>query len=270
MVSNNLLEEVIVTGQGIGINRNRITTTVDVLSNEDIERNPTQQLDQLIQATAPGAQIKLSSGQPGTSSIIRTRGPITANGNTTPVIIVDGVRVDNLNSNPTLGIGTGGASSSAISDIPLEAIEKIEYVKGGAATTLYGADAANGVIQIITKKGTVGKSTITLGVETGIIEGNTRFNRFKRTGDLIFDFGTSQTFRIGLNGGTEGFRYNFSGSTYFDDGFNNVNKQSKRNYRAGFTAKVTDRLMYQGSIAFSSHEYTRDFNANTSLSLIHI
>ena len=264
MVSNNLLEEVIVTGQGIGINRNRITTTVDVLSNEDIERNPTQQLDQLIQATAPGAQIKLSSGQPGTSSIIRTRGPITANGNTTPVIIVDGVRVDNLNSNPTLGIGTGGASSSAISDIPLEAIEKIEYVKGGAATTLYGADAANGVIQIITKKGTVGKSTITLGVETGIIEGNTRFNRFKRTGDLIFDFGTSQTFRIGLNGGTEGFRYNFSGSTYFDDGFNNVNKQSKRNYRAGFTAKVTDRLMYQGSIAFSSHEYTRDFNANTS------
>ncbi|TYP98031.1 TonB-dependent receptor-like protein [Tenacibaculum adriaticum] len=118
----NILDEIIVTGQGAGIGRKRLSTTVDVISSKDIEKTPTKQLDQLLQASAPGAQIKLSSGQPGTSSIIRTRGPITANGNTTPVIIVDGIRVDNLNSNSELGIATGGANSSSIADIPLESI----------------------------------------------------------------------------------------------------------------------------------------------------
>jgi len=264
LISDNILEEIIVTGQGLGINKRRISTTVDVLNSKDIEKTPTKQLDQLLQASAPSAQIKLSSGQPGTSSIMRTRGPITANGNTTPVIIVDGIRVDNLNSNPQLGIGTGGASSSAIADIPLESIERIEYVKGGAATTLYGADAANGVIQIITKKGTVDKTTISLEAETGVIAGTTRFNRFNRTGDLIFNDGVLQNYRIGLNGGTNSFKYNFSGSMYFDDGFNNVNKQARRTYRSGFTAKVTDKLTYQGSVSFTAFEFTRDYNANTS------
>tara|TARA_R110002049_G_scaffold271188_3_gene448352 strand:- start:3319 stop:6153 length:2835 start_codon:yes stop_codon:yes gene_type:complete len=258
------LEEIIITGQGIGINKKRIATTVDVLSAEQIDKLPSKQIDQLLQASAPGAQIKLSSGQPGTSSIIRTRGPITANGNTTPVIIVDGIRVDNLNSNPSLGIDTGGASSSSIADIPLESIERIEYVKGGAATTLYGADAANGVIQIITKKGTVGKATISLEGETGFISGEDRFSPFNRTRDLIFKNGTLQTYRLGLNGGSDKFRYNFSGSFSYDDSFNSVNEQSRRNFRSGFTAKVTDKLTYQGSIAFSAFEYTRDFNANNS------
>ena len=258
------LEEIVITGQGTGINKKRISTTVDVLTTEEIERLPTKQIDQLLQASAPGAQIKLSSGQPGTSSIIRTRGPITANGNTTPVIIVDGVRVDNLNSNPQLGINTGGASSSSIADIPLESIEKIEYVKGGAATTLYGADAANGVIQIITKKGTVGKPTITLEGETGFIRGEDKFSRFSRTRDLIFRPGALQTYRLGLNGGTEKVRYNFSGSFSQDDSFNSVNEQSRRSFRTGFTAKITDKLTYQGSVSFSAFEYTRDFNANTS------
>ena len=257
------LEEVVVTGQGgVGINRRRISTTVDVIGAELIEKTPTKQLDQLLQASAPGAQIKLNSGQPGTSSIIRTRGPISAAGNTTPVIIVDGIRVDNLNTNASLALATGGAASSSIADIPLESIEKIEYVKGGAATTLYGADAANGVIQIITKKGTVGKPTITIEAETAVISGNERWTFFDRTGDLVFRNGTAQTYRFGLNGGSEAVRYNFSGSFNADDSFNTVNEQARRNFRAGFTAKITDRLTYTNSVTFSANEFTRDYNAN--------
>ncbi|CAA0149738.1 TonB-dependent receptor domain-containing protein [Tenacibaculum maritimum] len=261
---SNILEEIVVTGQGVGINKKRITTTVDVLSSKEIEKTPSKQLDQLLQASSPGAQIKLSSGQPGTASIIRTRGPLSANGNTTPVIIVDGIRMDNLNSNSQLGLATGGANSSSIADIPLESIERIEYVKGGAATTLYGADAANGVIQIITKKGTVGRSVVSFEAETGVISGTERFTKYRRTGDLVFRKGTLQNYRVGLNGGTEKFRYNVSGSMYYDDSFNNVNEQVKRNIRSGFTAKITDKLTYQGSATFSSFEYSRDFNANTS------
>ncbi len=156
---SNELEEVIVTGQGSGIQRRKLSTTVDVLNEKDIDKLPATQIDQLLQSSTPSAQIRLSSGQPGTASIIRTRGALSAATSSTPVVIVDGIRVDNLNSNPALGIGTGGADVSALADIPIESIERIEYIKG-AATTLYGADAANGVIQIITKKGKANESNV--------------------------------------------------------------------------------------------------------------
>ena len=102
---DNLLEEVIITGQGSGIQKRKLSTTVDVLNEEEIDKLPALQIDQLLQSTTPSAQIRLSSGQPGTAAIIRTRGALSAATSSTPVVIVDGIRVDNLNSNPSLGCG---------------------------------------------------------------------------------------------------------------------------------------------------------------------
>src|SRR6056297_1690169 len=116
------LEEVVVTGQGSGIARRKLSTTVDALDSEDIDKLPANQIDQILQSTTPSAQIRLSSGQPGTAAIIRTRGPISAATSATPVIIVDVVRVDNLNSNPELGIATGGANVSSLAVIAVESI----------------------------------------------------------------------------------------------------------------------------------------------------
>ncbi|TDQ33424.1 TonB-dependent receptor domain-containing protein [Zeaxanthinibacter enoshimensis] len=260
------LEEVIVTGQGSGIQKRKLSTTVDVLKEEDIDKLPANQIDQLLQSTTPSAQIRLSSGQPGTASIIRTRGPISAASSATPVIIVDGVRVDNLNSNPANGIGTGGANTSALADIPTESIERIEYIKGGAATTLYGADAANGVIQIITKKGKAGKATVFFENRLGIIKATDDFLKYERTGEAIFETGFSQEYRIGINGGNEKFTYNFGGSLYADDGFNDLNKQIKRSFTFGLGAQVTDQLKYQGSFSYVGFDSNLDFNANTSFS----
>jgi len=260
------LEEVIVTGQGSGIARRRLSTTVDVLDAEEIDRIPANQIDQLLQSTAPSAQIRLSSGQPGTASIIRTRGPISASSSSTPVIIVDGIRVDNLNSNPNQGIATGGANVSAMADIPMESIERIEYIKGGAATTLYGADAANGVIQIITKKGKTGKATVFFESNLGVIKATSDYLRYDRTKEAIFEPGISQEYRIGINGGSEKFTYNFGGALYVDDSFNDLNKQVKRNFTFGLGAQVTDNLKYQGSFSYVGFESNLDFNANTSFS----
>jgi hypothetical protein len=123
------LAEVIVTGQGSGIAKRKLSTTVDVLDSEEIERLPSNQIDQMLQATAPSAQVRLSSGQPGTASIIRTRGPISAASSSTPVVIVDGVRVDNLNSNPELGLDTGGANVSALADIPVNPLKELNTLK---------------------------------------------------------------------------------------------------------------------------------------------
>src|SRR5690606_37496256 len=107
-----VLEEVIVTGQGLGIEKKRLSTTVDVITAEDLESVPNVRLDQILQAKLPSSQIKLTSGQPGTASQFRSGGYVSANSSTTPVIYVDGVRVDNLNSNAELFNDTGGANSS--------------------------------------------------------------------------------------------------------------------------------------------------------------
>ncbi|MFK8161730.1 MAG: TonB-dependent receptor plug domain-containing protein [Lewinella sp.] len=258
------LAEIVVSGQGVGIERKRLTTTVDVISSDQLELAPITQLDQILQSRIPGAQIRMSSGQPGTASLIRNRGPLTANGSSTPVIIIDGVRVDNLNSNASLNVGTGGASSSALADIPVESIERVEFIRGGAATTLYGADAANGVLQIFTKKGTAGEARLTGGVLVGSMVGEDRFLRFQETADLLFEPGLVQQYRVGVDGGSDRATYNFSGSFYDDDSFTDLNSQRRINARFGASAKLNDKLTYNGSAAFVSNFFTRDYNANTS------
>jgi outer membrane receptor protein involved in Fe transport len=262
--SQQQLDEVVVTGQGVGISRKRISTTVSSISAKEIKNSPAMQLDQLIQSKLPNAQIKLSSGQPGTASIIRSRGPVSANTNTTPVIMIDGIRVDNLNSNAALGIGTGGAQSSAVADIPMEDIDRIEFIPGGAATTLYGADAANGVLQIFTKRGKSGKSSVFFESQVGQMVGTTDYLRFENSGKINFEPGMVQNYRLGFSGGNDAFSYSFSGSLYEDDGFNSVNEQVRRNFRTTLSARVSNRLRYSASLAYSNSEFTRDYNANTS------
>ena len=262
--SQETLDEVVVTGQGVGVSRKRISTTVSSIDSKELKNSPAMQLDQLIQSKLPNAQIKLSSGQPGTASIIRSRGPVSANTNTTPVIMVDGIRVDNLNSNAALGLNTGGAQSSAVADIPMEDIDRIEYIPGGAATTLYGADAANGVLQIFTKRGKAGKASVFFESQVGQMVGTADFLRWKKTADIIFQPGMVQNYRLGFSGGTDEFNYSFSGSLYQDDGFNSVNEQVRRNFRTTVAARVSNRLRYSASLAYSNSEFTRDYNANTS------
>ena len=168
------LDEVVVTGQGAEISKRRLSSNIATVSAGDLEGIKADRIDQALRNSLPNVQITLGSGQSGTASMIKSRGISSAFGNSTPVIYVDGVRVDNLNTaatlnNTTSGVPIGGnfAVSGSVSDIPMENIERIEYVPGGAATTLYGSDAANGVIQIFTKKGSSQKTNFFGEVENG-------------------------------------------------------------------------------------------------------
>jgi TonB-dependent SusC/RagA subfamily outer membrane receptor len=260
------LDEIIVTGQGVGIEKKRLSTTVDVITAEDLRRTPTVRLDQVLQSKLPSAQIQLSSGQPGTASIIRSRGVSSAQGSTTPVIYIDGVRADNLNTGSALGLDTGGGQSSALSDLPVENIERIEFIRGGAATTLYGADAANGVIQIFTKKGTAGPGRVTLETQLGTTRGTRDFLHYKETADYLYKPGMVQSYRLGFDGGNEAVTYSFSGNMMEDEGFRPNNTQTRYNLRGSVSAKVNNKTRYTGSAGFSRNAYGRDFNGNTSWS----
>uniref|UniRef100_UPI0040491F6D TonB-dependent receptor domain-containing protein n=1 Tax=Fulvivirga sp. TaxID=1931237 RepID=UPI0040491F6D len=259
------LSEIVVTGQGLGTEKKRLSTTVETITAKQLESVPNLRIDQVLQSQLPSSQIKMSSGQPGTSSVIRTRGVVSANGATTPVIYIDGVRVDNRslgNGNAVGTNATGGASSSALSDLPIESIERIEVIKGGAAATLYGSDAANGVIQIFTKKGTSGKATFNFETQQGIMKGTEDYLKYDKTADFLFEPGHIQSYRMGVNGGTDKITYDFSGGVYRDEGFRLGNEDTRYNLRTGLSAELNEKMKYSGTFSVNSQVYTRDLNAN--------
>src|SRR5262249_36963491 len=107
----------------------------------------------VIEGKVPGASVISSSGQPGEEPSIRLRSATSLTGRQDPLIMVDGV-----------------ITRLGLADINSEDIDRIEIVKGAAASSLYGSDAANGVIQIFTKRGAnlaEGQTTITVRNEVG-------------------------------------------------------------------------------------------------------
>lgn len=265
------LQEVVVTGQGSGVERQRLSTNVTSIGARQIDRLPTVQLDQLLQGNVPNSQIRSTSGSPGAASLIRGRGVVSALSSTTPVIYVDGVRVDNITGS-AVNRGTGGAESSAIADIPVENIERIEFVSGGAATTQFGSDAANGVIQIFTKRGVQGRSEFSFQSSVGTEFATRDYLKYERTGDILFTPGATQEYRLSGSGGTQDFTYSFSGSMRNSEGVLQPggDDQVRHSLRASFSSRVNDLIRYNSSFGFNSSEFSRTINANFTGSIFDV
>lgn len=262
---NNQLDEVVVTGQGADISKRRLASNVTSIKGSELENIPSSRFDQLLQSKLPNAQIRLTGGQSGATSIIRARGVNSAFVNSTPIIYVDGVRMDNLNTVAALGGGsTQGAAISSIADIPMDNIDRVEYINGGAATTLYGSDAANGVIQIFTKKGTRSGTSITAEVQMGVEKSTNDFLYFKRTRDLLFETGLFQKYHLAINGGSDKFGYSFSGNYLNSSGvmLHNQNRNRKIDFTSGFRAPLGKNVTYESSFTFVNNQYKRNRNGN--------
>jgi TonB-linked SusC/RagA family outer membrane protein len=144
------LDEVVVTGTAGGQEKRELGNTVGRIEVGDrLEDAPITNAVELLTARTPGLTLMANSGQTGASSNIRIRGAGSLSGGYQPVFYVDGIRIESSILEAT-SLYQGGTSLDFINP---EDIESIEVIKGPAAATLYGAEAANGVIQIITKKG---------------------------------------------------------------------------------------------------------------------
>ena len=116
----------------------------------------------MLATRVPGAVINNQDGYTGTVSPIRLRGLNSFTMPNNPIVIVDGARIESspsadLNTTGQLRLGGNNLGSSRLADLNLNEVESVDVVKGPAAATLYGTDAANGVIIIKTKKGQVGR-----------------------------------------------------------------------------------------------------------------
>ncbi len=161
------LSEVVVTGTPLGQEKRSLGNAVSTLDVADLtEKSAIQNVTEVLQSKTPGVQILPGSGVAGTAAEIRIRGASSLSGYA-PVVYIDGIRynIESLGNFAPTGSGLAGQAQSAQSTSGLnllspEVIESIEVLKGPAAATLYGADAAGGVIQIITKKGSRGQQKL--------------------------------------------------------------------------------------------------------------
>ncbi len=165
------LDEIIVTGTAGGQQRRAVANVVGTLEvSAQIEEIAPASFQQLLAGQVAGVGVQIGGGNVGTGGnvLIRgigtlTQGSSTRQANTGPLVYVDGVRINADNrAGPSSGAGT-----SRLNDINPEEIERIEVIKGPAAATLYGTEASNGVIQIITRKGQTGRPVVSLTVRQG-------------------------------------------------------------------------------------------------------
>lgn len=170
-----MLGQVVVTALGITKDERSLGYSTQRVGGADIVNSGEQNFVQGLAGKASGVQIVGSGGTPGASSKIMLRGPHSFQGNGEPLIVVDGVPIDNSTSsanpaadNPFNGNLDGVNQSNRGIDINPNDIESVNVLKGPAASALYGVRGGNGAIIITTKRGNKGggiKATYSTSVE---------------------------------------------------------------------------------------------------------
>lgn len=158
-----VLDEVVVVGYGT-MKKSDLSGASVSMSEEAMKGSIITNLDQSLQGRAAGVTAVTTSGAPGSSSSIRVRGQATINANAEPLYVIDGVIVQSQGQSGAdygLGDALGNGSVSTIS--PLSTINpadivSMEILKDASATAIYGAQGANGVVLITTKRGKSGEA----------------------------------------------------------------------------------------------------------------
>ncbi|HVU54724.1 MAG TPA: SusC/RagA family TonB-linked outer membrane protein [Puia sp.] len=146
------LSEVVVTGIGVATSKKKTAFAVEAVTADKLPPTPTASIDQALVGKIAGAQISSVNGTPGAPTSILLRGINTIQGGTKPLILLDGVEI----------------YATDINSLDLSAVERVEVVQGAAAATIYGAQGANGVIQIFSKKGRKGQMHIDIASNTSL------------------------------------------------------------------------------------------------------
>jgi len=218
------LDEIVVTGSGAETARRKLGNSISTVNAVDVVRSaPITSVDQLIQGRSAGVAMNLASGTVGLGGMIRIRGMTSVSLSGDPVVYIDGIRVDA--SHDQSGVWFGGMDISRLQDISPSEVDRIEIVKGSAASTLYGTQGANGVIQVFTKRGRSGAPQWNFEVEQGFERTPTdtfpgRMNKHFQGPDgfqardptELVENGYHHRYSASVSGGGQAVRYFISGS----------------------------------------------------------
>lgn len=249
------LSEVVVVGYGTQ-ERAKVTGAISSVTAEDLVALPVSNLASALQGRAAGLTIT-NSGSPGTNPLVRIRGIGTV-GDNDPLYVVDGVPAGGLNQ------------------INTNDIESIEILKDASAAAIYGSRAANGVVLITTKKGSLGLPTVTwnsyMGVQSAwrtldllkrddyiafgrellANNGDPAPQRFDSMGefanvdtdwqDAMFRTAPIQDHNLAVSGGSENILYNVSFGYFSQDGIMRGTDFERVSFRANTDFKISNRI----------------------------
>ncbi|MCF6347900.1 MAG: SusC/RagA family TonB-linked outer membrane protein [Flavobacteriaceae bacterium] len=203
------LDEIIVTGNSIGVNKRTLGNAISTLKASDLVNNAAIAVDQAISGKVAGALVQQNSGDPAGGISIRLRGASTVLGNSDPLYIVDGIIISNSSASP---LDLGGTSQNRLADLNPNDVERIEILKGAAAAAIYGSRASNGVVQIFTKRGKKGapKFSFSTSVRSNELRKEIDYNTAPLQWVNIFDRNDLATVPV--------TRYNFQ-DEFFATGF---------------------------------------------------
>ncbi len=275
------IEEVVVVGYGTQ-KKSVVTGAISSVKSKDLEKVSPGRVEQALQGRVSGVTVAANSGQPGSAATIRVRGVTTfGDGGNNPLWVVDGVVVD-----------AGGIGYLNQSDI-----ESIEVLKDAASAAIYGTRAATGVILVTTKKGSVGKLSVTYNGFYGISGPAKILNLLNATqygallnersvaggGNVIFPnisalgvgtdwqkaiFNNSAnrySHEFSLSGGNEKSTFYFSLGIQDQQGIvaSDISKFSQKNMRLNSTHKISKIFTFGETIGYTHQKQTGIGNTNS-------
>ena len=280
------LDAIVVTGTAGGSQTRAIGTTVAQLDmTEALQVGQSGSFQEMLNSNVAGLNMASGPGNVGTGGAIKIRGIGSVSLGSSPLVYVDGVRIDN-NTNARIGSDQGnstmrGGAVSRLNDLNPEEIQSVEVIKGPAAATLYGTEASAGVIQITTKRGAVGAPQWEVTVRQGVSYLSNAVDRWPAVYDkgtnacpncemlasgvrkfevlkseqalghgIPFTYGHDQTYGISSRGGTDLLRYYFSAQVDRDEGFVDWNHQNKYSARANLEITPNEQLSIATNMGF--------------------
>ncbi len=266
--SVNNLNEVVVTGYGTARKKD-LTGSVTSVKAKDFNKGIQTSPDQLIQGKVAGVQVLNNNGAPGGGTSIRIRGNSSLRAGNSPLIVIDGVQISNVNSRPDVGlsgdIGGSTPSGNPLNFINSADIASMDVLKDASATAIYGSRGSNGVILITTKRGQTGQPKIDFNASVGVssilkrldvLDGNqyrtaladfgfpntatTAANPTANYGgninalDAILRTAMNQNYGVALSSGNDNAKYRLSFSVLDQEGI--IRKTGFKKYTAGINS----------------------------------
>ncbi|MDF1572035.1 MAG: SusC/RagA family TonB-linked outer membrane protein, partial [Bacteroidales bacterium] len=286
------LDEVVVVGYGVQ-KKSDLTGSVASITADEMNAVPTTNIAEMIRGNAAGVEVSLGNARPGGSSNIIIRGRKSLSGSNSPLYIVDGVPVGNIN------------------DINARDIESVEVLKDASAQSIYGARASNGVILLTTKRGKSGEMQVTYDASTTLqtiwknfeVYGGDEWLEYRTQGfrsdaalsapfidtlsnwreyfppevildeamlesfesgefvnweDLVIDNAMMQQHNLSIRGGDENTRIATSFGYFDQDGLRPESSFQRGSFRLNFDQKATDWLSVGGNTYLARSFQTRE------------
>jgi len=290
------LDAVVVTGTAGQARVREVGNSIAQVNLAQI-KDPPANMDQLLQARAPGLNVMQTSGMAGEGAQIRLRGAVSVTQSNQPIVYVDGIRVRSegyRRNRPPFDDSNGfrGANyqASPLNDINPADVERVEVIKGSAASTLYGTEAAAGVIQIFTKRGSGGAPKWTFetaqGVATlrpfgtdsvpylnlrpaGAVNGQCHEN--PQPGCSWIRNAYRQRFSGSVAGGISGaraFQYFFSGTSEDNDGVLPLDNERKLSTRGNVGFNLFDDVRVDWNTSYTNTDLSNTPAGNNAHGLV--